>query len=192
MIYESRKVPRTNVVADAARVRRHLYLKETTMPLRLQKCCALLIIAILLLAPFAIGVYVFAAPVIGETTTDDAWRPIAPLASLPDDCTPRRFPWFRQDRDAWIRHPDRLAGAVFLRRVPGSDEVLALSATHHATHKVPLRYNRERGVYESACWLDHTYSPAGRYLGTTPDAEDLARYDVRVVGGYVCVAGLGR
>jgi len=147
------------------------------------------LLALLFVAPFAAGMVVFASPLMGEAP--DKWRPIAALASLPDDDVPREFPYYRQHRDVWNRHPDQLAGYVFLRRSPDSDKVCALSATHHATYKVPLRFDRERGVFESVCWLDHTYSLTGKYLGMTPDRNDLARYDARVVDGYIWVASLG-
>jgi hypothetical protein len=150
---------------------------------------AVFLLAVLLVAPFSIGMLVFADPIIGETPAK--WRPIAPLASLPGDDVPHQFPYYRPHRDAWIRYPDQLAGYVFLRRSPDNNEVVALSATHHPVYKVPLRFDRQRRSFESVCWLDHSYSLTGKYLGTIPDRQDLAQYEVRVIDGYVWVAGLG-
>jgi hypothetical protein len=118
-----------------------------------------------------------------------AWMVVAPLAAVPLDGTPRRFP-VRADRtDAWTYHPgDRTLGRVFLRRRPESGEVIALRADHHR-YRIGVRYDAGEGLFRSECWHVR-FDLDGREVageGRTPLGEDLQRLPVRLAGGQVLV-----
>lgn len=60
---------------------------------------------------------------------DDEFVRVTTLDLLPADGVPRPFTVKKDIWDAWNFYPDQRVGTVFLRRMPDSDEVVALNAT---------------------------------------------------------------
>jgi menaquinol-cytochrome c reductase iron-sulfur subunit len=77
------------------------------------------------LAPVGAAVRAFFAPARQKGQAAGDFTRVAPLDSLPEDGTPKKFPILAQRRDAWTVYPNEPIGQVFLRRV-GKDQVVAL------------------------------------------------------------------
>lgn len=76
--------------------------------------------------------------------------PVATLDAVPEDGTPRQFPVIADRIDAWNRFPDEPVGAVYLRRVEGPEQVMALSAIcpHLGCF---VGYDADRKQYQCPC-----------------------------------------
>ncbi|HOM18630.1 MAG TPA: Rieske 2Fe-2S domain-containing protein [Thermoguttaceae bacterium] len=79
------------------------------------------------LAPVGAAVRSFFAPARQKGQGAAEFTRVAPLDSLPEDGTPKKFPILAQRRDAWTVYPNEPIGQVFLRRV-GKDQVVAFQA----------------------------------------------------------------
>ncbi|MEQ8785473.1 MAG: hypothetical protein RIC55_04210 [Pirellulaceae bacterium] len=148
----------------------------------MQSFLAVVVLAVALTTPLAIGLVVFAAPLVQEPPPRWCW--IAPLSELPDDGVPRLFSIRRSRRDTWMRYPAEDVGAIYLRREPGGGEVVAFRCWH------PMRFDEQRRLLVSCCWKGYEFSETGQFVGDYPGGEDLVCYDARVFDGQVWVAGL--
>lgn len=110
---------------------------------------------------------------------------VAPLDALPDDGVPRLFPVIYETLDdAWTRHRDVPAGAVYLVRAPGTSDVKALHATcpHLGCF---LDYQTERRAFGCPCHKS-TFDLAGvRTGGVSP--RDMDELVCHVRGGAIWV-----
>lgn len=134
------------------------------------------------LFPFVVGLLNFANPLRtrkGPGANDKPGRSvrIGALAALPDDGQPRQFPVIADRQDAWTRHPNEAIGAVYLRRLKGSENVEAFNATcPHAGCFVV--FNRARDLYHCPCH-NSVWSVAGQ-LTSGPSPRDLDKLDAEV------------
>ena len=80
------------------------------------------------LPPLVAGLWVALDP-LRRRGAAAAFLPVTELAAVPDDGLPRRFPVVTDRIDAWTGFAAEPIGAVYLRRLPGSGAVEALSAT---------------------------------------------------------------
>ncbi|HWA97344.1 MAG TPA: Rieske 2Fe-2S domain-containing protein [Pirellulales bacterium] len=113
------------------------------------KFLAVVIGAVATLLPVASGVAVLLDPLRRKSGAGTARR-ITTLDSLPDDGVPRQFPVLADRQDAWNRFPNEQIGAVYLRRLPGSDKVEAFNAyCPHAGCFVAFK--PERNQYQCPC-----------------------------------------
>ncbi|MFZ5832157.1 MAG: ubiquinol-cytochrome c reductase iron-sulfur subunit [Planctomycetota bacterium] len=76
------------------------------------------------ITPIGVGIAAFLNPLRSPAAAGKEYR-LGPLSALPDDGTPWRFAIIADRTDAWNRFPDQPVGAVFVRRVPGTQEVKA-------------------------------------------------------------------
>ncbi len=79
------------------------------------------------LVPLVSGLLVFLDPLRRKSDSGGMLR-VTTLDSVPADGIARYFPVVTDKTDAWNRYPDEPVGAVFLRRVAGSDEVQCFNA----------------------------------------------------------------
>jgi Rieske Fe-S protein len=99
--------------------------------------------------PLASGLAVFLDPLRRRSGLHEPIR-VATLDALSDDGLPRLFPVIADRDDAWTRYTNQPVGAVYLRRLPGTDQVQALSATcPHAGCFVALK--PERKEFQCPC-----------------------------------------
>ncbi|MCL6505247.1 MAG: Rieske 2Fe-2S domain-containing protein [Pirellulales bacterium] len=112
--------------------------------------------------------------------------PVAPLAAIPDDGVPRQFPVVADRQDAWNSFPAQPIGAVFLRRTPGSEEVLALNATcPHAGCMVA--YQPAAESFRCPCHTSRFKADGTRILPCV-SPRDLDRLECEVRDGVVWVS----
>lgn len=143
---------------------------------------AVLISTLVGVFPFIVGLLNFANPLRTRKGTGASHEPgrsvrIGALAALPDDGQPRQFPVIADRQDAWTRHPNEAIGAVYLRRLPGSEKVAALNATcPHAGCFVV--FNRAGDMYRCPCH-GSVWSVDGR-LTSGPSPRDLDQLDADV------------
>jgi quinol---cytochrome c reductase iron-sulfur subunit, bacillus type len=93
----------------------------------LTNALAVVIGAVAGFVPLASGLAVFFDP-LRRTNRDHAAIRVATLESVPADGVPREFPVVAERVDAWNRSLEPI-GAVYLRRVEGSESVECLTAT---------------------------------------------------------------
>ena len=107
------------------------------------KCLALLVGGVVTLVPPAAGLWFFSDPLARKLKAKDdetnggaaedeseGYYPVGPVASIPDDGSPRFVNIMADKTDAWTLHRDVPIGAVYVRRVePGSDDLQALNAS---------------------------------------------------------------
>lgn len=90
----------------------------------------------------------------GEQADGGAFVRVASLESLPDDGVPRRFPVVTNLIDAWSFEPGQPIGAVWLRRVPGEDQIQVFHATcPHAGCAISFRpgEGQQAGFFHCPC-----------------------------------------
>lgn len=144
---------------------------------------AALISALVGLFPLVVGLLTFANPLRtrkGSGASDKPGRSvrIGALAALPDDGEPRQFPVIADRQDAWTRHRNEAIGAVYLRRLPGSQNVEAFNTTcPHAGCFVV--FNRARDMFHCPCH-NSVWSVDGR-LTSGPSPRDLDQLDAEVI-----------
>ena len=80
------------------------------------------------LVPVAAGVWSFLDP-LRRKSAAATFLPVTELSAVPDDGVPRQFAVVAERIDAWTGFAREPIGAVYLRRLAGSDTVEALSAT---------------------------------------------------------------
>ncbi|HEY5316198.1 MAG TPA: Rieske 2Fe-2S domain-containing protein [Pirellulales bacterium] len=113
------------------------------------KVLAVVIGSLVGVVPVASGLAVFLDPLRRRQGLHEPIR-VATLDALPDDGMPRLFPVIADRDDAWTRYVNQPVGAVYLRRLPGSSTVQALSATcPHAGCFVELK--EERKQFQCPC-----------------------------------------
>ena len=71
--------------------------------------------ACVVIPPLLAGAVSFFNP-LRQKQQGGGWFKLAPLAALPEDGTPKKYPVIAARTDAWNRFPDEPIGAVFLRR----------------------------------------------------------------------------
>jgi len=108
------------------------------------KCFALLIGGIVALGPLAAGLWFFSDPLArkrrakadqqnGGAAADDfaGYYPVGPVASIPEDGSPRKVNIMADKTDAWTLHRDVAIGSVFVRRdSEGNLQALNASCPH--------------------------------------------------------------
>ncbi len=114
-----------------------------------RRAAALAVGALVALVPGAASLIVFLDPLRRRKRSDGFVR-VAPLDVVPADGVPRRFSILAPREDAWNRLPLHPVGAVYLRREPGSDGVLAHNAVcPHAGCFVS--YQEQAGSFRCPC-----------------------------------------
>ena len=113
------------------------------------------------------------------------WVRVADVRSLPEDGTPIRMAVVEHRRDAWTSLPDQKLGFVFLRRMPATGDVVALSdVTRHGSR---VSFNGATRLFDDCCWRDWHFDLDGRCL-PDPGLSDLVKLDVQVRDGSVYIA----
>jgi hypothetical protein len=112
------------------------------------------------------------------------WVWFAEIGTLPEDGTPVHVKVAIPERDAWTRHLDRVLGRVFLRRVPGTDAVVALhSITRYGSS---VEYDVEAGLFhDRRCW-GFRFDMDGKCVDPHPHS-DLLKLDVQICEGRVYI-----
>ncbi len=111
--------------------------------------------------PVVAGVVHLLDPILRKKSgggTDDGFVEVASLDALPENGVPQQFTVTADFVDAWTALPNRPLGAVYLHRVPGTDEVQAFNVIcPHLGCSVEYRSNDEEYYFpchESAFKLD--------------------------------------
>src|ERR1043165_126911 len=107
------------------------------------------------------------------------WVRVVDLDSISDDGHPHLFRIVTAERDAWTRMSGCTLAHVYLRRVPNSDEVVAVWPL--TRFGVFVEYDVDAQVFREHCW-ETRYSIAGKGLteGFTGQEYDLPVLAVKV------------
>lgn len=119
------------------------------------------------------------------------WVAVASLSSLRNDGSPQphvvRVPQF----DAWTRLPDCVIGGVFVRRLPGTRQVIALRADHHRSLHIPVIYDETARLFRSSCWqVQVEFDLDGQEIeriGESRMGDELQKLPVRIADDVVWV-----
>ncbi len=123
-----------------------------------------------------------------RTTT---WLPVVDVSQLPADGTPLEAKVSLKRFDAWMRMPD-VTDKVFVRKQPGSQQVLAFPPWHHSDFRIPIRYEVACQQFVSTCW-NVAFDANGNETPSTACLRDssvklrLNELPVRVLEGRVWV-----
>ena len=146
----------------------------------LKKFCAMLVGAVLGLAPVAAGLRVFLDP-LRRRAAAERLVPVTSLDSLPADGLPRKFPVLADREDAWNKFRQVPVGAVYLRRTAeGKLEALNVVCPHAGCF-VDFNSGRSQFIcpcHNSAFALDGKIAEAA-----SPAARGLDTLDVEVRNG---------
>jgi menaquinol-cytochrome c reductase iron-sulfur subunit len=115
------------------------------------------------------------------------WCLVTELERLPASGEPIRYPLLQVSRDAWETHAPQPVSSAYLRRLPNSDRVVALSAMSpwSACHLV---FNQEQDCFSSCCHLHDDYDLLGRRLGSDhPARRDMDQLETVIRDGQVWV-----
>lgn len=120
-----------------------------------------------------------------QSSPPSPWVWVAEIERLPEDGTPVHVKVAIPERDAWTRHPDRVLGRVFLRRVPGTDTVVALhSITRYGSS---VEYDVEAGQFhDRRCW-GFRFDMDGKCVDPHPH-YDLLKLGVQIRDGRVYIS----
>jgi len=151
---------------------------------RRKSILAAVILTILGGAPLAAGL-VFLVPN-DVARPDSQWIRLTDISTISDDALPHRFQIYEPYYDAWARLPDRVVGGVFLRRLPGIDNIIALRADHHAPARMPVVYTPQTGGFTSSCW-NISFTIDGKCIDKNDRFEDIERLQTRIQNGVVFV-----
>src|SRR5690606_33776313 len=88
--------------------------------------------------------------------------------------------------NAWGQHSPKLRGNVFLRRLPNSDRIVALSARSPWLQCL-LRYDEQEECFICPCHLHEHYGLDGLRLSSNHTPGDLESLEVKVCDGQVWV-----
>lgn len=150
------------------------------------KAAAVAIGGLISVFPGAAGLFTFADPLRSRAKSGSGDEPgklvrVATLEALPDDGLPRQFPVIADRQDAWNRFPNEAIGAVYLRRLKGSDQIEAFNATcPHAGCFV--NFLPDRNAYQCPCH-DSAFDVDGHCkYGPSPRDLDSLAADVRGEG----------
>lgn len=141
------------------------------------KALAALIGGFVSVVPVAAGVLAFLDP-LKRKGKGAEMIPVAPLDALPADGVPRQFPVVASRVDAWTLYADQPIGAVYLRRMPGTNRVTAVNAScPHAGCFV--NFKPERGEFQCPC---HTsaFAIGGERVLPSPSPRDMDSLECRV------------
>jgi len=134
-----------------------------------------------MLFPAGVGLMAFFDPLRSRGKIDrkpGRWIGVATLDTVPADGVPRQFPVVADRLDAWTRYPQEAIGAVYLRRVKGSDEVQAFSATcPHAGCFVA--FQADRGVFQCPCH-NSAFALTGTIIQPSPSPRGMDKLETRV------------
>ncbi len=149
------------------------------------KLSAVVIGGFITIFPFAAGLFTWADPLrrrADASGSGDGFTRVANLDALPDDGVPRQFAVLANRTDAWNEHPNQAIGAVYLRRVKGSQTVEAFNAIcPHAGCFVG--YSSERNLYQCPCH-NSAFKLDGAIIAPSPSARamDSLTAEVRAAG----------
>jgi len=112
---------------------------------------------------------------------------VAPLAVLPEDGTPRKFPVIADRTDAWNRFPSEPIGSVWLRRV-GTNQVAALHVCcpHAGCH---IGYDAEKKCFMCPCHTQPRFKLDGKREegDASHSPRDMDSLEVEINGTEVWV-----
>lgn len=143
--------------------------------------------ALVKLMPVAGGLVVYLQPLRRRAVAAE-YQPVASLAALPADGTPRKFSIFADRVDAWNRIPNVAIGTVYLRRTgPAAAQALHATCPHAGCF---VRYRADERDFVCPCHasqfaLDGTISspnsPSPRGLDALavqvrPDGQVLVKF----------------
>jgi Rieske Fe-S protein len=148
-----------------------------------KKIVAALVIGLLLVAVVSPGVAVFLGPL---GTTEPPWFVVASLDRVLSSGEPELFLVTPSQQDAWQKHEAEPIGAVYLRRLPESGQIVALDAVSPWLGCL-LKYDVGRRCFFCTCHCHEDFDLDGRCLGSNPSPRDLDSLDVKVEGGDVIV-----
>ena len=147
------------------------------------KAASVVIGGLITVFPAAAGLFTFADPLRSRAKAGGDDEPgklvrVATLEALPDDGVPRQFPVIADRQDAWNRFPNEAIGAVYLRRLKGSEQIEAFNATcPHAGCFV--NFVADRSAYQCPCH-DSAFDVDGHCkYGPSPRDLDSLTAEVR-------------
>ncbi|MEX2118308.1 MAG: Rieske 2Fe-2S domain-containing protein [Pirellulales bacterium] len=158
----------------------------------LSRIAAVVVGSLVALVPMAAGLLTFFDPLRSRAKGGGDGRSnrgrlvrVAPLDALSADGVPRQFQVIADRFDAWNRFPDESIGVVYLRRVPGSDEVQAFNATcpHLGCF---VSFKADRGMYQCPCH-ESAFKIDGAMIHPTPSPRDLDELETKVKDNAVWV-----
>ncbi len=147
-----------------------------------KKIAAVVIIGLLLIAACAPGLAVLLDPI---RSTTPPWYTVTLLDRIPLNGEPKWFPVMVSRSDAWENHPAQPVGSVYLRRLPDTGEVVALSSLSPWLG-CQVEYDDEQVCFRYPCHCEE-YDLDGRRVGANPAPRDLDALDVVVHDNKVLV-----
>jgi hypothetical protein len=132
------------------------------------------------------GIAFLGAPVWVTPCSPTRWHAVTVLDALPANGTPVRFPAPVADPSGWPAHPEQVRRHIFLRRVAGPWQVLALRADHHGRFRIPVTFDVQARVFRSVCW-DVEFALDGKELPARGIGDELESLPVCVDNGLVFV-----
>ncbi len=148
-----------------------------------RKIAAVAIIALVLIAVGTPGVAVLLDP-LKHTTAP--WQVVTTLDRIPSDGTPKLFPVTRSQRDAWASRPTQTLGSVYLRRLPDSEQIVAIGAVSPWLG-CPIEYLDEFKCFRCPCHHHEDYDLEGHRIGASPAPRDLDTLEIAVRDDEVLV-----
>jgi menaquinol-cytochrome c reductase iron-sulfur subunit len=143
--------------------------------------------AVSLLVPLVAGIVAFLNP-LRQRGRNQRWIRVAPLAVLPDNGTPRKFPLIAERHDGWMRFPPEPVGAVFLRRVSGELQVVAFQVKcPHAGCAIDYQSTPGGGKFFCPCHRANFDLEGRRADAVSPSPRDMDRLAVELREGVVWV-----
>lgn len=110
---------------------------------------------------------------------------VTPLESLPEDGTPQKFTIKADKQDAWSRFPDRVIGAIYLRRLQ-DDSIQAFNVV--CPHLgCAIEYRDEEKDYFCPCHNSDFALEDGSQGKGSPSARPLDSLETKVEEGSVWV-----
>ena len=148
-----------------------------------KKFTALAIFGLLMLSVCSIGFAVLVSP---TNEMPEQWSLVTTLDKLPASGEPKLYLLTYRSRNAWENRAPRPMGSVFLRHLPDTERVVALSAIS-PWMACQLKYNEEQNCFSCVGHLHEDYDLLGRRLGSHPASRDMDALDVEVRDGKIWV-----
>lgn len=143
------------------------------------------------LVPVGAALRTLLAPAGQKGQSGVGFIPVAPVDSLPEDGTPKKFPILAQRRDAWTVYPNEPIGQVFLRRI-GKDQVVAFhgKCPHMGCAISYVEQKQgEQTVQKFYCPCHKAnFDLEGRRTDAVSESpRDMDTLEVKIENGVVCV-----
>ena len=147
----------------------------------MQKAIALGAGAVAMAPPIGIGLAAFFSPLKNRGSGETDFLKVTTLDALPDDGTPRKFDIAADRVDAWNRFLNVPVGAIFLRRMPGTAEVVAFQTIcPHAGCAIGYQATASGGQFLCPCHVAHFDLAGQRTDAISPSPRDMDTLEVEI------------